>query len=105
MTKSHRQRIRCVSLKFFISIEQHIDHMLNLRFVRSTGADNRLLYLLGTVLRHWNLPRYASANGGPPGLPQFECRISTTSHENIFNGHLFRAKFFDDRGNFAKDQA
>ena len=90
------ERVRGVRARVATQIEQAPDHRLHLLLARVAFADDRLLDLQRSVLRHRQAMQHCGAYRGAPRLAKQKRAFRIDVHENLLQRDLRRAVGGDD---------
>jgi hypothetical protein len=96
VTECDTERVSRIFLRRARQREQRLDHMLHLRFGRSTCTDNCLLHLPGLVLKDGQPGIYPCDDGDTPGFTKLERGVGISGHEYAFNRKFHRLVLFDN---------
>jgi len=82
------QGVAGVARQHLMHPKEKADHVLNLGFFGAALADQSLLDLTGGVFEDRQPGIHGGADGGAPGLSQFQGGVGVLGHEHLFDGHL-----------------
>lgn len=104
VAESNRNRIcRVIRLRNMVEPEQRPDHLLHLMLFRSPIADNRLFYLIRSVLEHRQIGLRRDEQYHASRVPDRERRSRVLCKEQLLHRSHFRAVFPDQRAQFRVD--
>lgn len=90
MAQRNTQGVAGIDLQGTGKTEQHLDHVLNLAFVRTTLAYQSLLDLSRGVFMHRYTGRQDAADRRSSRMTEFQRGVGILMHENLLDGQLVR---------------